>query len=98
MAIDLVAEPRAELGKEKMKKLRAANRLPANIYGAQLESPRAVTLDLHKTELLLKAHGKNADYAVVLEGKTYPVKIQEVKSEPIYKHLLHLDLLVRADG
>lgn len=98
MAIELVAEPRTELGKEKMSKLRAVNRLPANIYGGLLKEPRAITLDLHQTELLLKEHGKKADYAIVLEGQTYPVQIQEINAEPIYKSLQHIDFLVRGNG
>ena len=57
-----------------MSKLRAVNRLPANIYGGLLKEPRAITLDSHETELLLKEHGKKADYAIVLEGQTYPVQ------------------------
>jgi large subunit ribosomal protein L25 len=97
MAIELHAELRAELGKEKMKKLRGANRLPANIYGGKFE-PRLISLDLHNTELLLKEHGKNGDYAVVLEGQSFPVRIQEVATEPVHKHLLHIDFVVRSDA
>jgi large subunit ribosomal protein L25 len=98
MAIELVAEPRAELGKEKMKKLRNVNRLPANMYGKGLDTARTITLDLHKTEMTFKSHSIKEDYIIVLEGKSYPVKIQEVRAEPIYKHLLHIDFLVRADA
>lgn len=97
MAIELIAEPRTELGKEKMSKLRAVNRLPANLHGGLLKEPRAITLDLHQTELLLKEHGKRAEYAVVLEGQTFSVEIQEIAAEPIYKHLLHIDFLVRGN-
>ena len=96
MAIELKAEPRAELGKELCKKLRANDVLPGNIYGGQLKHPRAISFPLHETELLLQANGKNADYVVVLEGKSYHVRIQEAKTEPIYKHFLHLDLVVKS--
>jgi large subunit ribosomal protein L25 len=98
MAIEMSALPRTELGKQQMKKLRADNRLPANIYGGEIKEPRAITLDLHETELALRQHGKKGDFAVVLEGKTYPVQIQEVEKEPIYKHLLHIDFVVRSNG
>jgi large subunit ribosomal protein L25 len=98
MAIELSALPRTELGKQEMKKLRAENRLPANIYGGELTAPRAITLDLHETELMLREHGKKGDFAVVLEGRTYPVQIQEVEKEPLYKHLLHIDFVVRSNG
>jgi len=98
MAIELVAEPRAELGKEQCHQLRAQNRLPANIYGGPLTEARAISLDLHQTELAVKQHGKSAEYTLVLEGQSYPVRIEEIRYEPVYKGFLHLDLVVRADG
>jgi ribosomal protein L25 (general stress protein Ctc) len=97
MAITLTAEPRTELGKEKCAKLRAAGRLPANVYGGPFgTSPRTLTLDLHSTELAVKRNGKSAEYELAFEGGTYAVKIQEVRYEPIYKKFEHLDLLVRS--
>lgn len=97
MVIELVAEPRTELGKEKCKKLRAQNRLPANIYGGQLPEPQAISLDLHATEKLVKDHGKEAEYAVVLGGEKYPVRIQEIQFEPVLRHFEHLDFVVLND-
>ena len=98
MAIELVAEPRSEFGKEKMKKLRAANRLPGNLYGGDLKEPRALSLDLHATELVVKKNGKSAEYVLTFEGKTYPVKIEEVRYEPLQKRFQHLDMVVKQDG
>ena len=97
MAIELIAEPRSEFGKEKMKKLRADNILPGNIYGGPLAEPKAIQLDLHACEQLIQANGKSADYAVVLEGQTYPVRIEEIRYEPIYRGFLHLDFVVKTD-
>jgi ribosomal protein L25 (general stress protein Ctc) len=97
MAITLTAEPRAELGKEKCAKLRRAGRLPGNVYGGPFgTTPRTLTLDLHSTELTIKRNGKSAAYELAFEGATYPVKIQEVRYEPIYKHFEHLDFFVRS--
>ena len=98
MVIELVAEDRADLGKEKCKKLREQNKLPGNIYGGKLAEPKAISFDLHETEKLIKANGKGAEYAVKLGGETYPVRIQDVEVEPIYKGFLHLDLVVKNDG
>ncbi len=97
MSIELMAEPRAELGKEKCLKLRAANRLPANIYGGSLPEARPISLDLHATELVVKQHGKSADYSVALEGVTYRVRLEEVRYDPLTKGFQHLDFVVRAD-
>ena len=98
MAIELVAEPRSELGKQQCKQLREAGRLPGNIYGGDFETPKPISFAMHETDLLLKANGRDADYAVVLEGTTYPVVLKEAKTEPIYKKFLHLDFMVRSDG
>jgi len=97
MTIELVAEPRTELGKEKCKKLRAQNRLPANIYGGKLEQPQAISLDLHETEKAIKANGKDADYTVVLAGEKYPVRIQEIHFEPVLRQFEHVDFVVLSD-
>jgi len=94
MTIELVAEPRTELGKEKCKKLRATNVLPANIYGGPLKEPQAISLDLHETEKVIKTNGKNADYTVVLEGTKYAVRIEEIRYEPIYRKFEHVDFVV----
>jgi ribosomal protein L25 (general stress protein Ctc) len=98
MAYELVAEPRAELGKEKCSKLRAANRLPGNVYGAPLTEARAISFDLHATELLVKQHGKSAEYTLSLEGASYPVRIEEIHFDPLTKSFEHLDLVVRNNG
>jgi ribosomal protein L25 (general stress protein Ctc) len=99
MAITLTAEPRTELGKEKCSKLRAAGRLPANVYGGPFgTSPRALTLDLHTTQLAVTRNGKSAEYELAFEGQTYPVKIQEVRFEPVYKGFKHVDLFVPTKG
>ena len=97
MAIELTAEPRTEFGKEKMKKLRADNKLPGNIYGGPLAEPKAIQLNLHECEKAIQSNGKSADYAVVLEGQTYPVRIEEIRYEPVYRGFLHLDFVVKTD-
>lgn len=94
MAIELVAEPRSELGKEKMKKLRQQNILPGNIYGGSMQAPQAISLDLHETEKVIKDNGKAAEYIVVLGGEKYPVRIQEIHFEPIHRGFQHVDFVV----
>lgn len=94
MSIELVAEPRTELGKEKCKELRAANKLPGNIYGGPLDEPRSIQLDLHEAEKIITANGKGAEYTVVLEGERYPVRIEEIRVEPIYRRFQHVDFVV----
>jgi ribosomal protein L25 (general stress protein Ctc) len=99
MALILKAEPRTEFGKEKCAKLRRNNRLPGNVYGGPFGiEPRAISFNLHETELLIKRNGKSSEYELEFEGSTYPVKIQEVGYEPVYKNFRHLDLLIPVKG
>jgi ribosomal protein L25 (general stress protein Ctc) len=97
MVIELKAEHRTDFGKEKCAKLRVANKLPGNIYGGPLSEPQAINLDLHETEMLVKANGKSAQYAVVLDDNTYAVRIQEIRYEPLYKKFQHVDFVVEDD-
>jgi ribosomal protein L25 (general stress protein Ctc) len=97
MPIELTAEPRTQFGKEKCKHLREENVLPCNIYGGSLKESRAIQLDLLASEKLILAHGKRGDYTVALEGATYPVRIQEIRYEPLYKRFQHIDFVVRSD-
>lgn len=98
MVIELKAEQRTDFGKEKCAKLRAANKLPGNIYGGPLAEPQAINLDLHETEKVIKANGKSAQYAVVLDDNTYAVRIQEIRYEPLHKRFQHVDFVVEGDG
>ena len=97
MPIELSAERRTQFGKEKCKHLRTENKLPGNVYGGSLKEPQAIQLDLLAAEKLILANGKHGDYALVLEGTTYPVKIQEIRYEPVYKRFQHIDFVVRSD-
>ncbi len=97
MPIELTAELRTQFGKEKCKHLREENKLPGNIYGGALKEPRAIQMDMLAVEKLILANGKHGDYTLVLEGTTYPVKIQEIRYEPILKRFQHIDFVVRGD-
>jgi large subunit ribosomal protein L25 len=99
MAFTLTAEPRTDFGKEKCAKLRRDNKLPGNVYGGPFgTTPRAISFNLHDTELLIKRNGKSSEYELVFEGATYAVKIQEVGYEPVYKNFKHLDLFIPGKG
>lgn len=95
MPVELSAELRTEFGKEKCKKLREQKILPGNVYGGPLKEPKAIQFNMLETEKLVTANGKHGDYVLLVGGETYPVRIQEVRYEPIYKRFQHLDLVVK---
>jgi large subunit ribosomal protein L25 len=92
---ELKAQPRAETGKEAARKLRAAGRIPAVIYGKEMES-RGLSLDLQETEYLFQRISvENTILDLVIEGEKEPVQtlIREIQSHPHKPGLLHVDFL-----
>ena len=91
----LKARPRAETGKEAARKLRAEGRIPAVIYGKDMEA-RALSLDLQETEYLFhRIAVENTILDLVIEGDDEPFQtlIREIQSYPHKPGLLHVDFL-----
>lgn len=87
----LDAEVRAERGKERAKKLRAAGRFPAIVYGADGEAI-SLTLDTHTTELVLqRIHGEKILVDLFYDGKEDKVFVRNVQRDPVTEKLLHVD-------
>lgn len=92
---ELKARPRAETGKEAARKLRAEGRLPAVIYGKDME-PRGLSLDLQETEYLFQRISvENTILDLVIDGDDGPVQtlIREIQAYPHKPGLLHVDFL-----
>lgn len=91
----LKAQPRTDTGKEAARKLRAVGRIPAVIYGKDMES-RGLSLDLMETEYLFQRISvENTILNLAIEGETEPVQtlIREIQSYPHKPGLLHVDFL-----
>lgn len=92
---ELRAQPRAETGKEAARKLRAAGRLPAVMYGKEME-PRGLSLDLKETEYLFQRISvENTILEIDVDGDDEPTRvlIREIQSYPDKPGLLHVDFL-----
>ncbi|MGD2123709.1 MAG: 50S ribosomal protein L25 [Gemmatimonadota bacterium] len=92
---ELKAQPRAETGKEAVRKLRAEGRIPAVIYGKDMEA-MGLSLDLQETEYLFQRISvENTILDLVIEGEKEPVQtlIREIQSHPHKPGLLHVDFL-----
>jgi large subunit ribosomal protein L25 len=95
MAIDatLKAEPRQEKGKSSTRKMRAAGRVPAVVYGHD-EKTRMISLDGHELELLFKrVHWENTIIRLEIAGERGEVRalVREVQGHPFRGDVLHVD-------
>ncbi len=90
----LVVESRANTGKGAVRKLRAAGRIPAILYGQGRESV-ALTLDPRALERVLKTGGANTLLDLTVEGRSdlgSPVAlVKELQRHPIRGTILHAD-------
>ncbi|MGK9172167.1 50S ribosomal protein L25 [Yokenella regensburgei] len=87
------AEVRKEQGKGASRRLRAANKFPAIVYGGE-EAPFAVELDHDK---VWNTQTKEGFYTEVLtlavDGKEVKVKVQAVQRHPFKPKLTHIDFV-----
>ncbi|MYA80486.1 MAG: 50S ribosomal protein L25 [Acidobacteriia bacterium] len=91
--LDMAAQPRAERGKNAARRLRAAGKVPAILYGLGKDSV-AVSLDGKEiTRLLQSPSGHNQILNLkVSGGETAPVMASDWQVDPVRGHLLHVDM------
>lgn len=93
----LAVEMREGRGKGDARKLRAAGRIPANIYGHGIDSI-AVAADAHEFDALTSRISGNTLVELQLEGKSRQVLIREIQRHPYKPQVLHVDFFaIRAD-
>lgn len=93
--VSLKVERREGTGKGVARKLRAAGKLPAVIYGGGGESV-AVSLSAHQTEVLFRSISvDNTIVNLELEGEPAPVPslIRDIQTHPYRSMILHVDFL-----
>ncbi|WWO99835.1 MAG: 50S ribosomal protein L25 [Candidatus Dasytiphilus stammeri] len=81
-----------EHGKNANRRLRAANLLPAIIYGGNKQSI-SIILDLQK---IIKLQNKKAFYeplTLIIDGQENKVKVQEIQHHPFQPKILHVDFI-----
>ena len=89
----LQAEPRQESGKNVTRKMRAAGRVPAVVYGHG-EETRLLSVDAHELDLLFKrVHWENTIVELTIEGERAPVRtlVREVQSHAHKPFIFHVD-------
>ena len=91
----LKAFPRTQSGTSGVKKLRAAGRVPAVVYGKKTD-PKNVEVDAKELETII-SHSANENLVVDLSidqdsGGSRLAVVQEIQHNPVSGALLHLDL------
>ena len=89
------AEVRTSFGKGFARRLRAAGKIPAVLYGHGSD-PVHVTLPGHQTMLALKH--SNALFSIELEGKGQLAIAKDVQRDPVRNVIEHVDLLIVKKG
>lgn len=94
-AIALESSTREGRGKGAARRLRAAGRVPAVIYGHGVDEPVAVSLDPKALDTALaNPKGDNAVFKVTVDdGAGHTVLVRELQRHPVSRKILHLDLV-----
>lgn len=93
----LQAEVRKERGKGPVRRLRAAGKLPAVLYGPGLE-PTSLTVDPKEVEAGLQSvMRRNQVFDVQFDGKSVMAMVRDVLVHPVDRRLLHVDFLAVSD-
>ncbi|MGN7190183.1 MULTISPECIES: 50S ribosomal protein L25/general stress protein Ctc [unclassified Curtobacterium] len=91
----LAVEIRTKFGKGAARKLRAADKIPAVIYGHGTE-PQHVSLPGHETMLLVRT--ANAVVDLDIEGTSQLALVKDVQRDPVRQIIEHIDLVVVRRG
>ena len=91
--LTIKATERKEHGKGASRRLRAANKFPAIIYGGEA-APVAIELDHDKLwNLQNNAEFYSEVLTIVVDGKEIKVKAQDVQRHPYKPKLQHIDFV-----
>jgi large subunit ribosomal protein L25 len=87
----LAAESRQDMGKGVARKLRAAGRVPAVMYGHG-EQTRSLSLDAHELKILFsKVHWENTLITLDIAGESVSTLVREVQTHAFKGDVLHVD-------
>ena len=95
MAEKITAEARETFGKGAARKLRAAGRIPAVIYGHGTD-PVHISLPGHETALIIRR--ANAVLELGLAGSTQLALVKDVQRDPVRQIIEHVDLILVRSG
>lgn len=89
----LVAKPRTTTGSAAARRLRAADHIPAVVYGHGM-TPISLTVERRDLRVALSgAAGVNTVISLDVDGTTYPAVIKELQRHPLKRTVSHIDFL-----
>ncbi|MFJ4046738.1 50S ribosomal protein L25/general stress protein Ctc [Microbacterium sp. NPDC089987] len=91
----VVAETRTSFGKGFARRLRAAGKIPAVIYGHGTD-PVHVALPGHQVSLIIRR--ANALLDLEIDGTSQLALVKDVQRDPVHQIIEHIDLLVVKKG
>jgi len=91
----VIAETRENFGKGFARRLRAAGKIPAVIYGHGT-TPLHVALPGHQLALLVRR--ANVVLELQVDGKEQLTLVKDVQKDPVHQIIEHIDLLVVKKG
>lgn len=91
----VTAEVRTSFGKGFARRLRAAGKIPAVIYGHGTD-PVHIALPGHQTALLIRR--ANALLELDIDGSEQLALVKDVQKDPVHQVIEHIDLLVVKKG
>ena len=86
----VVAETRDRFGKGAARKIRAAGKIPAVLYGHGVD-PQHVTLPAHQMGLILRK--ANAVLDLDIDGTSQLALVKDVQKDPVRQIIEHIDLI-----
>lgn len=86
----LTAELRSATGKGAARKLRAAGRVPAVVYGHHRQ-PQSLTLDSRDLGRILDRVSASSVFELAMGGTTVRALIREIQRHPVRRTLVHVD-------
>ncbi|QJU54013.1 50S ribosomal protein L25/general stress protein Ctc [Herbiconiux sp. KACC 21604] len=89
------AEVRTQFGKGAARRIRAAHKIPAVIYGHGTD-PQHVTLPGHQTALILRK--ANQVLELDIDGTEQLALVKDVQKDPVLQIIEHIDLIVVRKG
>ncbi|MCA1833672.1 MAG: 50S ribosomal protein L25/general stress protein Ctc [Actinomycetota bacterium] len=93
MEVSLSAEPRSGTGKGVARKLRAAGKVPGNLYGASGD-PVAIAVDARLLGQALHTDaGRNVLIDLKIDGETHLSMARELQRDPLKGTFIHVDFL-----
>ena len=89
--MEVVAEVREELGKNANRRLRAEGKIPAVVYGSDLDNASLSVDPKELVQILQSETGHNTIFKLKVGSKAADVLIQDYQLDPVRGNLIHAD-------